>query len=755
MLLVQADGRIEAANRAFAKCVDEPETSLAGQRLDALARESAPELAEYLRECSMSGKMVPGRLTLRRGGQWIAHRCGGGAYRFASSEQAAHVLLRLETQLESTVGVAARRDKFEPPNARLGSRHEVEETLRQQREILDVTLGSIGDGVIVTDARGRITFLSAVAQTLTGWSAADAQSKQLAEVFRIESEDTGCLVDDPVLRVLQTGQPMVRGIHAVLLSREDRRVPVYVNATPIRLPSVELFGAVLIFRDISDKKRAEADQALLAAIIESSADAIASKTLQGCVTSWNQGAVRLFGYTPKEIVGKSITMIIPPELHDEERDILARVGRGAHIEHFDTIRVAKGGRRVEISLTVSPVRDASGKIVGASKVARDISGRKQIEAALREADRRKDEFLAMLAHELRNPLAPIRNATAVVCRAANLAPDLRSACEIIDRQVRQMSHLVDDLLDVSRITAGRVRLQEESLDLVDVLSLAIEACRPALDASTSEFETDFPPGPICVRGDRVRLAQVFSNVLGNSIKYTPRGGKIWMEVRVVGAEAIVSVRDSGIGIPPHMLKYVFDLFAQVDRAYDRTEGGLGVGLTVAKRLIEMHHGSVEAISAGINKGAEFVVRIPVGEAKAAVTPALASLASAPSARRKVLIADDNEDAAVSLGMLVEAMGHETRVAHDGLAALEIAESFRPDIVLLDIAMPRLDGYETARRLAKRSWCTSTLLIALTGWGQEADRRRARDAGFHRHIVKPVDPDVLAEILAPGHSSMAS
>ena len=359
---------------------------------------------------------------------------------------------------------------------------------------------------------------------------------------------------------------MVRGDHAVLVSREDRRVPVYVNAAPIRSPSGELFGAALIFRDISDQKRAEADQALLVAIIESSADAIASKTLEGRVTSWNQGATRLFGYSPEEIIGKSITLIIPPELLDEERDILARVGRGEHIEHFDTIRVAKGGKRVEISLAVSPVRDSSGKIVGASKVARDISGRKQIEAALREADRRKDEFLAMLAHELRNPLAPIRNATALMCRASNLTPDLRGACEIIDRQVRQMSHLVDDLLDVSRITAGRVRLQEEPLELVDVLSLAIEACRPALDGSASEFETDFPPGPICVKGDRVRLAQVFSNILGNSIKYTPRGGKIWMDARVVGAEAIVSIRDNGIGIPPHMLKYVFDLFAQVDRA---------------------------------------------------------------------------------------------------------------------------------------------------------------------------------------------
>jgi PAS domain S-box-containing protein len=675
-------------------------------------------------------------------------------YRAPSSATSACVLLRLVPKPEGVGGFAALNDKIEQLNAQMDRRERVEDTLRQQREILEVTLSSIGDGVIVTDARGNITFLNAVAQTLTGWSLAEATDKPLGQVFRVFNELTGQPAEHPVLSNLRADRVVALVNHTSLLSRDGRRrVPLDAWAAPMQLPGGVPFGIVLIFRDITEKKNAEVGQALLASIIESSADAIVSKTLEGYVTSWNLGASRLFGYSAEEMVGKSITQIIPSELHNEEKEILARLRRGEQIDHFETVRVRKDGRRIAISLTVSPIRNASGAIVGASKVARDISERKQAEAALREADRRKDEFLAMLAHELRNPLAPIRNATALVCRAQDLNPDLHTACGIIDRQVRQMTHLVDDLLDVSRITAGRVRLQEEVLDLSAVLALAIESSRPALENSGNEFALDLPQQPIYVRGDRVRLAQVFSNILGNAAKYTPGGGNVRLELRREDTQAVVRIRDSGIGIPPHMLKFVFDLFAQVDRAYDRTGGGLGVGLTVAKRLVEMHHGRIEAMSLGVNTGSEFVVRLPVIADAQAVQAPRAHDAGARSVRRKVLIADDNQDAAASLGMLLHVMGHETRLAHDGLEALEAAEVFRPDIVLLDIGMPQLNGYETARRLRARPWAASTVLIALTGWGQEADRRRARDAGFHHHVVKPLDPDVLAEMLE--HAGTAS
>jgi PAS domain S-box-containing protein len=754
MLLVRLDGTIERCNCAFATHVGKDQVSVAGRRLDSLIRETQSELAEYLHACAERGQMVVAPLTLLRGGEWASYRCDGVMYRAPSSATSACVLLRLVPKPEGVGGFAALNDKIEQLNAQMDRRERVEDTLRQQREILEVTLSSIGDGVIVTDARGNITFLNAVAQTLTGWSLAEATDKPLGQVFRVFNELTGQPAEHPVLSNLRADRVVALVNHTSLLSRDGRRrVPLDAWAAPMQLPGGVPFGIVLIFRDITEKKNAEVGQALLASIIESSADAIVSKTLEGYVTSWNLGASRLFGYSAEEMVGKSITQIIPSELHNEEKEILARLRRGEQIDHFETVSVRKDGRRIAISLTVSPIRNASGAIVGASKVARDISERKQAEAALREADRRKDEFLAMLAHELRNPLAPIRNATALVCRAQDLNPDLHTACGIIDRQVRQMTHLVDDLLDVSRITAGRVRLQEEVLDLSAVLALAIESSRPALENSGNEFALDLPQQPIYVRGDRVRLAQVFSNILGNAAKYTPGGGNVRLELRREDTQAVVRIRDSGIGIPPHMLKFVFDLFAQVDRAYDRTGGGLGVGLTVAKRLVEMHHGRIEAMSLGVNTGSEFVVRLPVIADAQAVQAPRAHDAGARSVRRKVLIADDNQDAAASLGMLLHVMGHETRLAHDGLEALEAAEVFRPDIVLLDIGMPQLNGYETARRLRARPWAASTVLIALTGWGQEADRRRARDAGFHHHVVKPLDPDVLAEMLE--HAGTAS
>jgi PAS domain S-box-containing protein len=746
MLLVRLDGTIERCNRAFATHVGKAHASVSGRRLGSLMRETQPELAEYLHACAGSGQMVVGSLTLLRGREWASYRCDGAAYRAPSSETSACVLLRLVPKPEGIGGFIALNDKIKHLNAQMESRERVEDTLRQQREILEVTLSSIGEGVIVTDARGNITFLNTMAQTLTGWSLAEATDKPLGQIFTVFNELTGQPAEDPVVSELRADGVVGLVNHTSLMSRDGHRVPLDARAAPMQLPGGKPFGIVLIFRDITEKKKAEVGQALLASIIESSGDAIVSKTLEGYVTSWNLGASRVFGYSAEEMVGKSITQIIPPELHGEEKEILARLRRGEHIDHFETIRVTKDGRRIAISLTVSPIRDASGRIVGASKVARDISQRKQAEAALREADQRKDEFLAMLAHELRNPLAPIRNATALVCRAEDLQPQLRTACGIIDRQVRQMTHLVDDLLDVSRITAGRVRLQEELLDLAAVLALAIEASRPAIEACGTEFTVDLAQQPIFVRGDRVRLAQVFSNILGNAAKYTPRGGKVRLELRREETEAVVRIRDSGIGIPPHMLKFVFDLFAQVDRAYDRTGGGLGVGLTVAKRLVEMHHGRIEAMSHGVNTGSEFVVRLPAIADAQAVQPPMAHAAPPQSVHRKVLIADDNQDAAVSLGMLLQMMGHETQVAHDGLEALEVAEVFRPDVVLLDIGMPQLNGYETARRLRARPWASSTVLIALTGWGQEADRRRAREAGFHHHVVKPLDPDVLAEML---------
>jgi PAS domain S-box-containing protein len=748
MLLVTAAGVIELYNRAFAELLEVSARALCGTRLDSLVSESAQQVAEYVHACARSERMVLGALTFHNGGQLIECRSDGISGRAAPAALSDLVLLRLTEKKATNSAFLTLTDKINQLNAQMAQKEQIERSLLRQRGTLEVTLASIGDGVIVTDAQVRVILLNTVAQALTGWTVMEAQDKALTEVFQFVNELTGKSVDDPIARVLRSGGVVGLANHTVLLSRDGRRVPIDASAAPIHLPSGEFVGVVLIFRDITARKHAEHTQAWLAEIVTSSDDAIVSKTLDGRITSWNRAASQLFGHLPEEAIGKSITIIIPAELHHEEREIMARLRAGKRIEHFETVRVRKDGERVDVSLSISPIISPSGDIVGASKVARDITERKQAEKTLREADRRKDEFLATLAHELRNPLAPIRNSTALVCREAFLKPELRSACEIIDRQVRQMSRLVDDLLDVSRITAGRIRLKQESVDLGAIVLSALEVCRPAIDAAEHAFDLVLPKDPVYVRGDSLRLSQVFANILSNAAKYTPRGGKIQVGLKREDHDAVVTVRDNGIGIPPAMLGHVFELFAQIDRSYDRTGGGLGIGLTLAKRLVDMHEGSIEARSEGSRQGSEFIVRLPLSAAAATPAPTAGAKVAPPSApRRRILIADDNIDAAVSLSMLVEMMGHEPRVAHDGLAALEMAEEFQPELVLLDIGMPRLNGYETVQRLAKRPWAAATVMVALTGWGQNSDRERAKEAGFHRHLVKPVDPDLLSKVLA--------
>jgi len=628
-------------------------------------------------------------------------------------------------------------------------RRDNEQYLRRERETLEVTLKSIGDAVIVTDVTGRVTFLNTVAERVTGWSIADARNQPFEKIFRIVNEFSGKPVEHPVAKVLETGSIVGLANHTVLVTRDGRRIPIDDSGAPVRLANGELIGIVVVFRDVTERKRAELTRAWLAAIVESSDDAIASKTLDGIVTSWNPAATRLFGYEPDEIVGRPITTIIPPELHAEEVEILARLRRGERIDHYETVRLAKDGRRIDISLTISPIRGEDDTIIGASKVARDITERKRDEGLLREADRRKDEFLATLAHELRNPLAPICAAAELLKHAKSLAPELRAATAILERQARQMTHLVDDLLDVSRITSGRIRLHPEPVELKELLKTIIDTYRHSAETARHQVALVASAESVYVSGDRIRLTQVISNIFHNAVKYTPPGGKIEIALRTADQHAVVSVRDNGMGIPPEMLDHIFEPFAQLDRSYERPDAGLGIGLTLAKRLVDLHGGRIEACSGGRGKGTEFVIHLPA----IAATPAKRELPRRMdpelSVSCRVLIADDNHDAAVSLSMLLQSMGHDTRVVHDGIEALEAAELFRPDVVLLDIGMPRLDGYETARRLASQPWAAAAQIVAVTGWGQETDRQRAKDAGFHRHLVKPVDLDVLREVMSDG------
>ena len=795
------------------------------------------------------------------------------------------------------------------------------------------------------------------------------------------------------------------------------------------------------------EKEIRRSMAHMAAIVESSDDAIIGKTLDGVIRSWNAGAQRIFGYTPEEVIGRSITLLVPPDLLDEERRILATLRRGERIEHFETTRITKDGRRLDISLTVSPIRDESGAIIGASKIARDITDRKraerllheayadlqartaelarfnaaavgrenrivalkrevngllarlgeaaaysldaresrvstlaefrdpapaesirptqglaplesilltaqlqrrpsrspdleaenralialaqtladspeiilqaladkmlellsagsagislltkdgqrfcwpavagewsahvgggtprdfgpcgdvlacdapmlfthweqrypylaattplaeegllvpfhvngkavgtiwaiahdrerkfdaedlrllqgltrfasaayqavnmlgavgerraalslledavqaralaedslgklrdseqqlrQSEEALREADRRKDEFLALLAHELRNPLAPIRYALAANRKADRTPRQRQWADEIMERQVTHMSRLLDDLLDISRITRGTLELKKAPAELTSVLSTAIETARPLLDSRHHTLSLDFPREAVRLQADAVRLAQVFSNLLINAAKYTDPHGSIYLSARRLSEEIVVSVRDNGIGISPQMMPRLFTMFAQADGAQGRTEGGLGVGLALVRGIVALHGGTVRAHSQGPGCGSEFSVTLPVSEPAADIRRLDGATDIGPGVGMRVLIVDDNRDAADTCAELLELSGHHVRTAYTGSAALEVASSFRPHAALLDIGLPDLDGYTLAKHMRATKWGRNALLIAVTGWGQSEDKRRAQEAGFDHHLAKPVAAEALESVL---------
>lgn len=488
-----------------------------------------------------------------------------------------------------------------------------------------------------------------------------------------------------------------------------------------------------------------ASDALLAAIVESSDDAIVSKTLNGIVQSWNAGAQRIFGYTAAEMIGRSILTLIPAELQDEEKHILEKVRRGERVDHFDTVRVSKDGRRIPISLTVSPVRDASGQIVAASKVARDISDRKLAEVIHQESDRRKDEFLAMLAHELRNPLAPIRYAVALMNNASVGAEQQAKARDIVERQLAHMSRLLDDLLDISRISKGKLELKQSMTDLASILSAAIETARPVMEAKGHELEVDLPTMPLPIMGDTVRLSQVFSNLLLNAAKFTDVGGHVSIRVRALDHRVSVSISDDGCGIDAALMPRLFSTFTQAPLAHSRPDGGLGVGLALVRALVQLHGGDVTARSDGAGRGSEFTVVLP-SFAQMSEDPAPSQPVQTLTTSMSILVVDDNQDAADSCGILLELDGHEVTVAYNGTDGLKSAEKARPHVMLLDIGLPDLNGYQIAKRVRQSSWGQGISLVAITGWGQEYDKSRALAAGFDRHLTKPVSLEQLRSAL---------
>jgi PAS domain S-box-containing protein len=637
----------------------------------------------------------------------------------------------------------------------------------QRQEVFRVTLRSIGDAVITTDIEGCVTYLNEVAESLTGWSHEEAVGKSLEAVFQIVNEATRQPVPNPALRALRQGVVVGLANHTVLVRKDGTECPIDDSAAPIRNEEGHVSGCVLIFRDVSKQRLLEREKAsqlltarLLASIVESSNDAIVGKSLEGIIQSWNAAAERLFGYTAEEAIGGHISLVIPLERIAEEDEIISRLKAGQRIEHFETERVRKNGERIFVSLTISPIKDDDGNVIGASKIARDVTERKRLEDNLRRlaadlsaADRRKNEFLATLAHELRNPLAPMSNMLEVLKRADGDRDVLKQAHETIERQLGQMVRLVDDLLDLNRITHDRLELRRSEVELSSVIQQAVEVARPLIDSGNHQLTIDLPDEPIYLSADRARLAQVFGNLLNNSCKYTRPGGKISLRATRADGEVVVTVKDNGFGIPADKLESIFDMFMQVDGASERSQGGLGIGLTLVKRLAEMHHGSVAVTSAGEGLGSEFVVRLPVlskssvgPESESDIEKEATDAAGAAKSERRVLIVDDNRDSAESLAMLLGITGSKTYIAHDGLEGIAAVEKHRPEVVLLDIGLPKLDGHEVCRRIREQPWGKDIVIIALTGWGQEDDRRKSEEAGFDGHLVKPVDYDLLLELL---------
>ena len=406
-------------------------------------------------------------------------------------------------------------------------------------------------------------------------------------------------------------------------------------------------------------------------------------------------------------------------------------------------------RPVRVPALVSAVRAALRGRRRQYQIRDYVSESNRIAESLREADRRKDEFLAILAHELRNPLAPLANAVEAMRRTPEDRQALDWARGLMERQLAQMVRLIDDLLDLSRVSRGRIELRLEEVELGGIVKGALEICAPAIERAGHAIAVELPQEPVALHGDATRLIQVLCNLLSNAAKYTPAGGRIELAARRTEAGVQIRVRDNGVGIPPDMLHRVFDMFTQVERSLERAQGGLGIGLTLVKRLVEMHGGEVEARSAGPGLGSEFVVRLPEVVAQRASS----SLAppDAPAGRHKprhrILVADDNRDAADSLAFVLRGVGHDVRIAYDGQQALEVVQDFCPRLALLDIGMPRLNGYDTARSIRSQPCGAGMVLIALTGWGQPEDKQRSQLAGFDHHLVKPVDPSVLDRLLA--------
>ena len=891
-------------------------------------------------------------------------------------------------------------------------RKRAEEQLQRERDLLSVTLSSIGDAVITTDTAGLITNLNFVAESLTGWTSAEAAGQPLENVFRIVNEQTRQTVESPAARALRDGVIVGLANHTILIAKDGTELPIDDSAAPIRGANDRIIGCVLVFRDVSDRRQAEqrlqqselryrlvgdaandaiwdwnlisdevtwnegvrtrfgytteqvgpdaswwvehihpedrehvvdsihaaidgiaeqwqhqyrfrrsdgsyihvldrgrilrtdsgkpirmvgsmfdlterieaeeklrVQEAQYRSIFQSTSDAILIFDFDGRLIEVNPAGCRMHGYSYEEFLGIHGTQFVHPQDHHKFDDFVRQV-RAGETFHVEAQHVRKDGQPISIQVTGTsfvfggrsallavvrditeekrataalreseerlrfimdsmpqkiftatprgdvqymnpiwseytglpiedilnwgwtqfihpddvdenvrvwrhsvetgepyqfehrfrradgeyrwhitralPMRDDAGQtlmwigsntdIQDAKKLQDELRG---IAAELSEANRRKSEFLAILGHELRNPLAPIRTGLELMSMIADDPVRMEVTRSMMERQTQQLARLIDDLLDVSRITQGKLQLRTVRLELAEVMQSAVDAARPCIDEASHELRVTLPSQPLYLDADPNRLAQVFSNLLNNAAKYTPQGGRIWLSAERQQREVVVTVRDTGIGIPEGKKASIFEMFSQIDRPHERGYKGLGIGLTLVKRLVELHGGKVEVRSDGEGQGSEFIVRLPLVLAESAPDsqePGSGESAE-PTSRLRVLVVDDNKAAADTLAMVIEMLGNEVRTAYDGAQGVEAAEAFKPDVVLMDLGMPRMNGYEAANSIRMQHWGKHMVLVALTGWGQEEDRQRTQKAGFDHHLVKPAEPAELRSLFA--------
>ena len=643
----------------------------------------------------------------------------------------------------------------------------------RSREWLRVALSSIGEGVITTDNQARVALLNPVAQQLTGWTQEEAVSVELERIFHIVDEETRAEMEPPALRALREGVVVGLGNQALLIARDGTERSIENSAAPIRNDKGEVAGCVLVFRDITDRVQAQEtlrdSEVRYRRLFQTAKDGILILDGHtGKILDANAFMSGLLGQEPHEFKGKELWEIGLFKDIEENKRAFQELQEKRYVR-YEHLPVKKPSGEVTQVEFVSNIY-AEGDRLMAQCTVRDISERWRMERQLRQqaeqlADqhRRKDEFLAMLGHELRNPLAPILSATHLLKLQQRGGENSiqQHAREVIDRQVATLTRLVGDLLEVSRVVTGRIRLDKQTVDMNQVMERAIETVEPLIKRRGHALMLRPSTEPVCADVDPTRMEEVLVNLLTNAAKYTDSPGQIEMGCERHEDQVLVRVRDNGAGIVPDLLEggRIFDIFAQGERTLDRSEGGLGVGLSLAHRLVEMHGGMMEAHSEGPGTGSEFVVRLPLS--RCAHPPSTAPPASEGGGAKglRVLVVDDNVDACEMLAQIVRLQECGVQTAHTGNDALAVALVWRPDVVLLDIGLPGIDGYEVARRLRADSATKNIKLIAVSGYGTEKDIQIGREAGFDLHILKPAEPAEVEKLLSacnvpPRHAARA-